>query len=77
MFSPPGKELDLLTVPTEQTPHDPLILNLWLMTHQIQITNKMVCNKHYTSDNLHSTVNNFVDWLHSGAVMHYGRYVEP
>jgi hypothetical protein len=24
-----------------------------------------------------STVNNFLDWLHSGAVMHYSRYVEP
>jgi hypothetical protein len=27
--------------------------------------------------NVHSTVNNFVDWLHSGAVMHYSGYMEP
>jgi hypothetical protein len=27
--------------------------------------------------NICSTVNNFVDWPHSGAVMHYSRCVEP
>jgi hypothetical protein len=26
---------------------------------------------------LRSTVNNFVDWPHIGAVMHYSGYVEP
>jgi hypothetical protein len=27
--------------------------------------------------NIRSTVNNFVDWPHIGAVMHYSGYVEP
>jgi hypothetical protein len=26
---------------------------------------------------IHSTVNNFVDWPHSGAIVHYSGYVEP
>jgi hypothetical protein len=26
---------------------------------------------------IHSTLNNFMDWPHSGAVMNYSRYVEP
>jgi hypothetical protein len=26
---------------------------------------------------IRNTVNNFVDWLHNGTVMHYSGYVEP
>jgi hypothetical protein len=26
---------------------------------------------------IRSTVNNYVDWSHSGAVMHYSEYMEP
>jgi hypothetical protein len=44
-------------------------------TSDSQTDNCMLCIYIYIY--IYSTVNNFMDWPHSGAVMHYSGYVEP
>jgi hypothetical protein len=43
-------------------------------THQLLV---YADDMNLLGDNTCSTVNNFVDWTHSGVVMHYSGYMEP